>query len=502
MTYCEECDRYFVNDAAMWDHMKHSSLSHPKCQRCNLFFRTMGYLEEHIDDDANHHPCQCCNPRIDFFDQAALDRHIEDKICRACDRQFGSVGALDAHLKATTRQHPHCPRCALFFASDDRRIEHLYNSPRHFICNCCTPRLDHTTQDSLNKHVAAKPTCNICNRYFVSDSALQAHLQNSTVEHPKCFRCPIFFASDAKLEYHRRNSPVHNRCECCTPNLDFEKHEQLLEHLLQKQAEQVHKNEIADRERKVKNMDFQYTNYKGIQSNLIKPVFDMAQKLKWRNPTVAQICDAVDTDLDTKIIASLIEAAMRVVPANSSPESLVRRQQDEAAKAALAKVAENSFFNVWKVLGFDCLSESQQRKLFKGTDSTPDIYFKNPVDLFGVSCNWIEYKNFFGFKANPFIHAKNKQQFQRYAKKFGPGVVVYSLGYETGCIDLPGVSVYHEGQVREALKRYAVLEGRAVVEPKPVARIGTVTATPYMPPCFQVPNDYARYYPFYEWDSD
>ncbi|KAK4549314.1 hypothetical protein LTR86_011336, partial [Recurvomyces mirabilis] len=77
---------------------------------------------------------------------------------------------------------------------------------------------------------------------------------------------------------------------------------------------------------------------------------------------------------------------------------------------------------------------------------TPDVLFDTPTMVFGHMCHWIEYKNTFGFKSSPYVHSKNKAQYQRYVTQIGDGIVVYKLGFESGLITLPNVQVCREAE--------------------------------------------------------
>ena len=77
---------------------------------------------------------------------------------------------------------------------------------------------------------------------------------------------------------------------------------------------------------------------------------------------------------------------------------------------------------------------------------TPDVLFDTPTMIFGHMCRWIGYKNTFGFKSSPYVHSKNKSQFQRYVTQLGEGAVVYKLGYECGPNTLPGVQICREAE--------------------------------------------------------
>jgi hypothetical protein len=61
--------------------------------------------------------------------------------------------------------------------------------------------------------------------------------------------------------------------------------------------------------------------------------------------------------------------------------------------------------------------------------------------------NWVEYKNMFGFKSNPYVHGKIKKQLKRYTETFGNGMVVFKLGYESEHLSIEGLKVMREADV-------------------------------------------------------
>ena len=83
---------------------------------------------------------------------------------------------------------------------------------------------------------------------------------------------------------------------------------------------------------------------------------------------------------------------------------------------------------------------------------TPDIRFDSPISVLGQLCWWLEFKNYFGFRKNPFVAVKDKKQFLRYATQIGPGAVVYKLGYETGHLNVDGVVALREKEVLQGLR--------------------------------------------------
>ena len=82
---------------------------------------------------------------------------------------------------------------------------------------------------------------------------------------------------------------------------------------------------------------------------------------------------------------------------------------------------------------------------------TPDIRFLEPTFICGHHCWWLEFKDFFGFQANPYVAAHNRKQFSKYAAQIGPGAVVYELGFETDHVDIEGVKIFRKEEVIKSL---------------------------------------------------
>ncbi|KAK1572711.1 uncharacterized protein LY79DRAFT_594331 [Colletotrichum navitas] len=76
--------------------------------------------------------------------------------------------------------------------------------------------------------------CNVCDRSFGTEEALQQHLRNSPVHAPsfECETCNRSFGSEEALQQHLRDSPVHTLSfECETCNRSFNNNEALQQHL-------------------------------------------------------------------------------------------------------------------------------------------------------------------------------------------------------------------------------------------------------------------------------
>jgi len=167
---------------------------------------------------------------------------------------------------------------------------------------------------------------------------------------------------------------------------------------------------------------------------------------------VDDILRKTKTELDITIVSSLISAALRNLPIDNTPQGLALRTEKHRIKRAESQQAEDAFCMELSRLGHVYLREQHQQ----GVGAvTPDVRFETPIPICGHLCLWIEYKNYFGFRSNPFIAAQNKKQYQRYATQIGPGAVVYKLGFETGHVDIDGVMTFREKEVLHDLKTRA-----------------------------------------------
>ncbi|KAK3670784.1 hypothetical protein LTR78_009356 [Recurvomyces mirabilis] len=177
-----------------------------------------------------------------------------------------------------------------------------------------------------------------------------------------------------------------------------------------------------------------WLSYEGVPTALIKPVFRAACALRFLKPSIEDVIKRTRTTLDPQITA---------------------RRAKMAAKAEQAKNAEENFLSRLRDAGHRFQDEGQQKQRIQAAIDegvplscrlTPDVLFDTPTMIFGHKCHWAEYKNTFGFKSSPYVHSKNKTQFQRYVTQLGRGIVVYKLGYECGLITLPDLQICREAE--------------------------------------------------------
>ncbi|KAJ5559501.1 hypothetical protein N7513_001900 [Penicillium frequentans] len=197
--------------------------------------------------------------------------------------------------------------------------------------------------------------------------------------------------------------------------------------------------------------DYSTPAYTGVPRNMVTPVFKMACRLRFMKPDTNVLLSYIDTQLDHMIISALIEAALRLLPPDDTPGGRLEAKEIMQQKMERAYLQEVAFVNQVRDFGYQILTEKEQRE--SQLRSTPDIRFLEPILIDGHLCHWIEFKNYFGFKSNPFIASKNKKQLNRYASEIGPGAVVYKLGFEIDHIVIAGIHSFREAEVLHLLEQ-------------------------------------------------
>lgn len=352
--------------------------------------------------------------------------------CDSCDRGFSSQRALQQHLDSPAHAFD-CDDCDRRFASLHALQQHLDSSIHAFKCDDCDRRFgsDEALQQHLNSPVHAFDCddCDDCDRRFGSEEALQQHL-NSSVHALDCNDCDRRFSSERALQQHL-DSPIHNfgynDCE-----KRFSSDNALQQHL----DSPTH-------------VSITISGYSGIPRPIVESVFAIACQLRHRKPSVADVLRRSKFALEDGIVTALLSAALRLLPMDNTVEGIALRTEQHRMKRVEAQLAEDYFCVELVRSGYIFLREHQQT----GNAVTPDVLFQEPTPVCGHLCLWLEYKNTFGFRSNPYVAASTKKQLQRYATQLGPGAVVYKQGYETGHLSIDGVVSFRENEVLEFFKR-------------------------------------------------
>jgi hypothetical protein len=114
-------------------------------------------------------------------------------------------------------------------------------------------------------------------------------------------------------------------------------------------------------------------------------------------PDVNVLLSYIDTQLERMIISALIEAALRLLPPDDTPEGRLEAKEIMQLKMERANIQEIAFLNQVRDFGYQFLTEKEQRN--GQLRSTPDIRSVEPILIDGHLCHWIEFKNYIGFKS-------------------------------------------------------------------------------------------------------
>jgi hypothetical protein len=197
------------------------------------------------------------------------------------------------------------------------------------------------------------------------------------------------------------------------------------------------------------------TRYNGISPSLIKPVYKLAVQLRRKSPSVEDIVLATGTSLEGPIITALLNAAERLNSLSESREDAQRRTERQQQRSQQAQRAEEAFVECFSRQGFRFSTEVQQRQqaelLGQRAIQTPDMRFTSPVMVCGLECGWLEFKDYFGFPDNPFVSPSEKKQLKKYVRTFGPGAVVYSLGFQSDYPMIEGVRAFRAQEVLQSI---------------------------------------------------
>ncbi|KAL2368806.1 hypothetical protein RJZ57_006811 [Blastomyces gilchristii] len=245
--------------------------------------------------------------------------------------------------------------------------------------------------------------------------SLDQHRENSSQHNRERFQ-KFFKSSDAKKK-HIKTFPQHGLCK-----RDFE---------TKKASQLYHKRSYPIP-----------TKHDGIFATKSVPVGDVAYV---GIPPIAVKPVSCHRKLHNQWCSSAT-----LPPLDNTPEGIQWRQEKQRMKEEQARLAETEFTNTIRNLGYVFQTEAEQKESM--ISPTPDVRFLDPIPISGHLCFWLEYKNYFGFKANPFIASQNKTQLKKYIAKIGPGGVVFRLGFETDHLNIKGVKAFHEEDLLQCLR--------------------------------------------------
>ena len=187
--------------------------------------------------------------------------------------------------------------------------------------------------------------------------------------------------------------------------------------------------------------------YNGIQVSQIRPVFQAACRLRFTNPQPDHTIAITRTRLEIEVVSAIIAGAVRLVPRSKNPAERATQIQKQRARSEKAAQAEQAFVERMRIYQPRLMDEQAQKNAFDRPSMTPDILFLTPTVVKDVLCRWIEYKDSFGFQADPYVFKKTRKQVRSYVMRYGSGMIVYMLGFQVDLLSIEGVTCLREAEV-------------------------------------------------------
>ncbi|TBU29348.1 hypothetical protein BD311DRAFT_268407 [Dichomitus squalens] len=130
--------------------------------------------------------------------------------CPECSGRYETWDGLSTHyfiVHATSPWKP-CSVCQTFVVD---KQEHYRRSPKHPKCTVCSDGFEDTTE--LQKHLAGRGSCDVCNEHIVPPVTMDEHYRLSS-KHPKCGNCSKALKDRDELEMHSRD------CRLISPSVN------------------------------------------------------------------------------------------------------------------------------------------------------------------------------------------------------------------------------------------------------------------------------------------
>ena len=165
--YCERC----------WSDVNHltthTAREHNACYPCDREFGSLKAVEKHFVSSPEHDYCQLHDNH--FRTYSKYREHVErfhEHYCEKCDfRVFKTRAQYEQHLESSPH-HYWCRECDHEFSS-----EHNYLEVRFFLPpRLSLPLTESKHMNASNRHVVADVICPFCDDVFISRAARMIHI--------------------------------------------------------------------------------------------------------------------------------------------------------------------------------------------------------------------------------------------------------------------------------------------------------------------------------------
>ncbi|KAF8420726.1 hypothetical protein EV426DRAFT_242379 [Tirmania nivea] len=124
MAWCYDCNRYFVNEDALQQHLDYAAVHRPVyyCEPCRQYFSNAHGLEQHEKNSIQHlrmvwvYACELCSFGCDELEVIENHKEKEHYWCKLHDRFFQNENNLRQHkLSKAHGRSKKCPLCSCTF---------------------------------------------------------------------------------------------------------------------------------------------------------------------------------------------------------------------------------------------------------------------------------------------------------------------------------------------------------------------------------------------------